>query len=189
MQDHTLLQISQKIKERRKALSITVQELATRSGVSKGLISQIENSRTIPSLLVLIEIIKNLYIDLNTFFKDINLNKKDAPIILKKKEQYETFEKEQALGFNYQRILSKNIKSSTIDVVLLELEADATRPMVQTEAYEFKYMISGKVEYRFSKKNVILEEGDSMLFDGRISHTPVNIGKGKALMLVIYFFE
>jgi len=74
-------------------------------------------------------------------------------------------------------------------VVLLELEADATRPMVQTEAYEFKYMISGKVEYRFSKKNVILEEGDSMLFDGRISHTPVNIGKGKALMLVIYFFE
>jgi transcriptional regulator with XRE-family HTH domain len=189
MQDNTLLQISQKIKERRKALGITVQELATKSDVSKGLISQIENSRTIPSLLVLIEIIKNLDIDLNMFFKDINLNKKDAPIILKKKDQYQAFEKEQAVGFNYQRILSKGIKSSTIDVVLLELEVGAHRPMVQTEAYEFKYMIKGKVEYRFAKKTVTLDEGDSMLFDGRISHAPVNVGTEKALMLVVYFFE
>jgi transcriptional regulator with XRE-family HTH domain len=189
MQDNTLLQISQKIKERRKLLGITVQELATKADVSKGLISQIENGRTIPSLLVLIEIIKNLDIDLNAFFKDINLNKKDAPILLKKKDQYQSFEKEHAIGFNYQRIFSKNVKAATIDVVLLELEVDAHRPMVQTEAYEFKFMLKGKVEYQFSKKKVVFEEGDSMLFDGRISHTPVNIGAEKALMLVVYFFE
>lgn len=189
MSENTLLQISLKIKERRKALGITVQELADKASVSKGLISQIENSRTVPSLMVLIDIIKNLDVDLNTFFKDINFNKKDAPIILKRKDQYQSFEKEQAIGFNYQRILSKSIKSSTVDFVLLELEPDAHRPMVQTEAFEFKYIIEGTVEYQFSKKKIVLEKGDSMLFDGRILHTPVNIGNTKALMLVVYFFE
>jgi transcriptional regulator with XRE-family HTH domain len=189
MQDNTLLQISLKIKERRKALGITIQELADKADVSKGLISQIENSRTVPSLMVLIDIIKNLDIDLNTFFKDINFNKKEAPILVKRKDQYQTFEKEDAAGFNYQRILSKNIKTSTMDFVLLALDVDAHRPMVQTEAYEFKYIIKGTVEYRFAKKNIVLNEGDSMLFDGRISHTPVNVGTEQALMLVVYFFE
>ena len=75
MQDEILLQISGKIKERRKELGITVQELADKAEVSKGLISQIENSRTIPSLMVLMDIIKSLQIDLNSFFKDINFHK------------------------------------------------------------------------------------------------------------------
>ncbi|MDQ0968197.1 transcriptional regulator with XRE-family HTH domain [Flavobacterium sp. W4I14] len=189
MQEEILLQISLKIKERRKELGITVQELANKAEVSKGLISQIENSRTIPSLMVLMDIIKSLQIDLNSFFKDINFHKKDAPVLVKRKDQYQKFEKEQAVGFNYSRILTKNIKFSTADFVLLELEVNAHRPMVKTEAFEFKYMIDGKVEYQFSKKKIILEKGDSMLFDGRLSHTPVNIGDSKALMLVIYFFE
>lgn len=189
MQDHTILQISQKIKERRKALGITVQELANRSDVSKGLISQIENSRTIPSLMVLIDIIKSLNVDLNVFFKDIDSMGKEGPIIVKKASQYQSFEKEDAKGFNYQRILSRNVKSSTIDVVLLELEADAHRPMVQTQAFELKYIVSGKVEYKFKDKKVLLEKGDSMFFDGRIAHQPTNAGEEKALMLVIYFFD
>ncbi|WP_406825229.1 helix-turn-helix domain-containing protein [Pedobacter sp. KACC 23697] len=189
MQEEILLQISGKIKERRKALGITVQELADKAEVSKGLISQIENSRTIPSLMVLMDIIKSLEVDLNSFFKGINFHKKDAPVLVKRKDQYQQFEKEQAVGFNYSRILTKNIKFSTADFVLLELEVNAQRPMVKTEAFEFKYMIEGKVEYQFSNKKIILEKGDSMLFDGRLSHTPVNIGDDKALMLVIYFFE
>nr|WP_227256257.1 helix-turn-helix transcriptional regulator [Pedobacter sp. MR2016-19] len=57
-------------------MGITVQELADKAEVSKGLISQIENSRTIPSLMVLMDIIKSLEIDLNSFFKDINFHKK-----------------------------------------------------------------------------------------------------------------
>ena len=59
MQEDILIQISTNIKERRREKGITVQELADRAKVSKGLISQIENSRTIPSLIVLIQIIAN----------------------------------------------------------------------------------------------------------------------------------
>ena len=72
MEDDVLIQISNRIKDKRREKNITVQELASRANVSKGLISQIENSRTIPSLIVLIDIIKALEIDLNAFFKDID---------------------------------------------------------------------------------------------------------------------
>ncbi len=189
LEDNILLQISNSIKVRRREKNITVQELATLANVSKGLISQIENSRTIPSLLVLIDIIKALDIDLNEFFKNIKTNSKNEPILVLRRGEYEHFEKENATGFSYQRILSRYIDHSTIDIVLLELEPNATRPLVETDAYEYKYLLCGEVDYHFDEETVIkLQAGDSILFDGHIPHTPVNRSNQKAVLLIIYFF-
>ncbi|UKT62999.1 helix-turn-helix domain-containing protein [Pedobacter mucosus] len=189
MEDNVLLQISNRIKERRREKNITVQELASRAKVSKGLISQIENSRTIPSLIVLIDIIKALEVDLNIFFKDIHSGNEGFPPIIKRKHEYEHFEKEDAEGFHYQRIFTQSIKKSTVDIVILELEPNASRPQVETEAYEYKYILSGDIEYQFGETYYNLKQGDSMLFDGRLPHTPKNLGTKTAIMLVIYFFE
>lgn len=188
MEENTLIHISNRIKEIRREKNITVQELADRVNVSKGLISQIENNRTVPSLLVLVNIISALEIDLNQFFKDINPGSLPT-VIIKRKEDYDTFEKEQAVGFLYQRIFTKTMKNSTVDIVLLELKPDATRPMVETEAFEYKYILSGKVDYVFEDQTYTLNQGDSMLFDGRLPHTPKNPTNEKALMLIVYFFE
>jgi len=189
MEEDILIQISNRIKERRREKNITVQELAVRANVSKGLISQIENSRTIPSLMVLIEIIKALEIDLNEFFKDIRSKSADLPILVKRKADYDHFEKEHATGFLYHRIFTQSINPSTVDIVILELEPDAIRPLVETDAFEYKYIIAGEIEYQFNEEKIILNQGDSMLFDGRIPHTPKNMGTTTASMLVIYFFE
>lgn len=189
MKEDTLVQISNKIKDKRREQNITVQELADRAKVSKGLISQIENSRTIPSLIVLIDIIKALNIDLNVFFRDFRNHDDHQMVIVKKAGEYERFEKEDAEGFVYQRIFTQSVNKGTVDIVMLELEPNAKRPMVETEAYEYKYIIKGDVSYTIDNKVYELSAGDSLLFDGRIPHTPTNIGKDKAMMLVIYFFE
>ena len=189
MEEDILIQISNRIKERRREKNITVQELAIRANVSKGLISQIENSRTIPSLIVLIDIIKALEIDLNEFFKDMRSKSDHLPVLVKRKHEYDHFEKEHAEGFHYQRIFTQSISQSTVDIVILELEPDATRPLVETEAFEYKYILSGQVAYQFNDDTITLNQGDSMLFDGRIPHTPKNMGDTTASMLVVYFFE
>jgi transcriptional regulator with XRE-family HTH domain len=189
MEEDILIQISNRKKERRREKNITVQELAVRANVSKGLISQIENSRTIPSLIVLIDIIKALEIDLNEFFKDMRSKSDHLPILVKRKQEYDHFEKEHAEGFHYQRIFTQSISQSTVDIVILELEPDATRPLVETEAFEYKYILSGQIAYQFNDDIITLNQGDSMLFDGRIPHTPKNTSNTIASMLVIYFFE
>jgi len=35
---------------------------------------------------------------------------------------------------------------------------------------------------------MLLEEGDSLFFDGRLGHKPSNIGPDNAQILVVYFF-
>ena len=189
MEDDILIQISNRIKERRREQNITVQELANQANVSKGLISQIENSRTIPSLMVLIDIIRALNIDLNEFFKDMRTKTNASPVLIKRKDEYDHFEKEHAIGFHYKRIFTRFIDHSTVDIVILELAPNATRPLVETDAFEYKYIISGQIEYQINGDRILLGPGDSLLFDGRIPHTPVNMSDETASMLVVYFFE
>lgn len=189
MEQEVIVQISNKIKSVRKDRGLTLQEVADRASVTKGLISQIENGRTIPSLLVLIQIVKALEIGLDEFFNDLNLHGKEGKIVIQRKEDYQRFEKETASGYEYFRIFTKKINACTIDIVLLEIHPGAERDFVQTEAFEYKYMISGRVKYQFRDQEIELNEGDSMLFDGRIEHNPINLGEMPAKMLVVYFFE
>lgn len=189
MEQEVIVQISNKIKSVRKDRGLTLQEVADRASVTKGLISQIENGRTIPSLLVLIQIVKALEIGLDEFFNDLNLYGKEGKIVIQRKEDYQRFEKETASGYEYFRIFTRKINACTIDIVLLEIQPGAERDFVQTEAFEYKYMISGRVKYQFRDQEIELNEGDSMLFDGRIEHNPINLGEMPAKMLVVYFFE
>ncbi|MCH6201400.1 XRE family transcriptional regulator [Aquiflexum sp. LQ15W] len=189
MENEILVQISQKIKSIRKDKNLTIQEIAERAGVTKGLISQIENSRTLPSLLVLMQIIRALEVDLNFFFNDLSLDGREAPILVLRKEEYSKFEKEPASGYQYERIFTRKIKSGAVDFVLLEIMPGSVRNFVTTDAFEFKYILQGTVKYIFRDQTVELFEGDSMLFDGRLEHNPVNEGKDTVRMLVVYFFE
>lgn len=189
-EEDIIIQISQKIKEQRKAKGITVQELANKADVSKGLISQIENNRTVPSLLVLVNIIRALNLDMNEFFNDINQHKPSSRVIVLRKHQYQPVEKEPAKGYHYQRVILRTLKGGPTDIQLLDLRKGARRPqLVKTDAWEYKYVISGTVEYQVHNEVHILEPGDSIFFDGRLGHKPSNIGEDDAQLLIIYFFE
>ncbi len=189
MKEDILLQISKKIREVRQEKSITLQELADHSGVTKSLVSQIEHSRTVPSLLVLMNLIKGLGTDLNDFFKDINLNPPEEKVIIRKPEQQVAFEKENTIGFEYKRILTTQLEKLHIDMVLLTLKPGATRPAITTNAFELKYMLTGNVDYHIGEKTYNLQAGDTLFFDGRELHVPANAGNTPATMLVLYFFE
>ncbi len=189
MQEDIIVQISNRLKDIRKDKNITLQELADIAGVSKGMLSQVENSRTIPSLTVFLNLMKALQIDFNDFFKDINLQPQTSKVLFKKKEQRQFFEKENATGFIYQRLLSTTVNEYHIDFVILTLSPNATRPLVSTDAYEFKLLLKGKVEYLIGNESFLMDEGDTLFFDATELHNPINIGQEDAILLVVYFFN
>jgi transcriptional regulator with XRE-family HTH domain len=189
MTEDIIIQISNKIKEKRKTKGITIQELADKADVSKGLISQIENNRTVPSLLVLINIIRALNLDMNEFFHEIGQQQQTSRVVIKQEASYQVFEKEAAKGFLYKRVLTRSVKNYPVDIVVLELKKGARRTqMVKTDAYEYKYILQGTVEYQVENEKYILKAGDSLFFDGRLGHKPANIGEDDARILVVYFF-
>ena len=188
MQEDIIVQITNRLKDIRKEKNITLQELADAADVTKGMLSQVENNRSIPSLTVFLNIVKSLNVDINDFFTNFNTNQ-ESKVIFKKKVQYQSFEKENSTGFHYQRIMSSIIDEYHVDFVLLTLMPNAERPMVQTDAYEFKYLLKGKVSYTIGSEVFEMEEGDSIFFDATEPHTPKNIGEAEAQLLIAYIFN
>jgi len=189
MHEELLLLLGDKIKAKRTHKNITLEQLATKAGVSKGLISQIENNRTVPSLPVLFNIIHSLEEDLRTFFEDMHDSYNNNHILIVRKGQEKTFSKEPVKGFSYKRILTRSISSQAADVVLLELKKNASRKqLIRTDAYECKYVLKGDVEYQVENEVFTLHEGDTLFFDGRAKHRLRNVGSTEALILVFYLF-
>ncbi|WP_373517018.1 helix-turn-helix domain-containing protein [Pricia sp.] len=187
MEDY-LIGIGKRIKEIRKNGNSTINDIAQKAGVTGGLISRIENGRTIPSLPVFLKIINALDIEVTDFFKGMP-QVSGANFIVSRKEENSAIEKEDdAVGFSYTNIFGKQLSSLGFETVLLEVAPNSKREKVTTDAFEFKYVLSGECYYVIGEEEVLLKAGDSIFFDGRIPHVPENRGSMPSKMLVVYFF-
>jgi len=182
------INIGSKIKQIRQGNNYTLTEIATKAGVSKGLISKIENGRAIPSLPVLFRIIKALTIDLSVFFEGIS----DFPsngYIHRKASEYVPVEKEDSQGFSYFSIINESFDNISFQTSVLKLAPGAVREKVVTDGYTFLYVIDGYIDYLLDTDFIKLTTGDSLFFDGKIPHVPKNNNTQPATILIVYLLN
>lgn len=185
MESSLYLRIGKKIREIRLEKKATLLEVATKAGVSKSLLSKIENGRTVPSLPVLLQIIKALKTDLTYFFEGISDDNSYA-YIHKKAEDYVAEQKEDSKGFSYYSILSENIQNIAFQTSVLKLDPGAQREKVVTDGFTFLYLVDGEIDYILDKDVISFKRGDSLFFDGKIPHVPQNVSDKTATLLVVY---
>ena len=92
MEDY-IIGIGKRIREIRKEKGLTINTVASSAEVSNGLISRVENGRTIPSLPVLLNIIAALDTEVASFFNSLPQGGKTA-FIVSRKEEHAIIEKE-----------------------------------------------------------------------------------------------
>jgi len=183
-----LIGIGKRIKDIRKTNKMTINTVAAEANVSNGLISRIENGRTIPSLPVLLNIINALETKVSDFFDGMAVANELSYIVSRSEDNAIIEKEEEAQGFTYKYLFGKQMSSIGFEAVLLEVQPNSQREKVETDAYEFKYMLAGECVYSIGEDEVLLKEGDAIFFDGRIPHVPINRGNLTAKMLVLYFF-
>ncbi len=186
MQGNQLNYIGKRMKEIRLSKELKLTNVAISASISKGLLSRIENGRTIPSLPVLFSIITALKESPAAFFENIDYVTNQPFYLLIKKENYIPIQKEDSIGYNYFNIMSQSFKDVTFNAVLLTLNPDAKRELVTTDGMEFIYLIDGEIEYRLNDVIITMEKGDSLFFEGRVPHLKMNKTNITAQILVIY---
>lgn len=188
MKDEIISTIARKLKKERLERGFTIQYVSEKSGLSKGLISKIENSRTIPSMPVFFAILKSMSLSPALFFESIDYHNDEIFHVVRSSE-HQPIQKENRPGFHYHYIMSQQVHDINMEVVLLELEPKARGIATATDGFEFKYLLQGKVNYRIDNKNITLEPGDTIFFDASLPHRPENQASEKAVLLVFYFMR
>ena len=104
MSSSNLESVGRQVKAIRKQRNMKLQQLADASFISIGMLSKIENFRTMPSLEVLIKIASGLQVELGELVKDINTCKRELPYELIVANDYELEEREDSPDFSYLKI-------------------------------------------------------------------------------------
>ncbi len=189
MSEYLISGIGKHLKKLRKERKLKLTALAKSAGVSKGLVSKIENGRTIPSLPVLLSLINALDLTPGQFFEPLNFESSQSFTHKRPKDFKKVKKEDDAKGLNYQLMLEKGFQHFSMEALTLEVEPGAERDYISSDAYEFKYLLEGEVSYMIDEEEVELNKGDCLLYDGRIPHLPRNKSGKPAKMLVIYIYQ
>ena len=141
------MKIGHKIKELRIKKSLTQEELADRSELSKGFISQVERDLTSPSIATLVDILQCLGTNLEEFFS----NTSDETIVFHKADYFEKVDTELHNTIEW---IIPNAQKNMMEPILLTLEPNgSTYPDNPHEGEEFGYVLSGSITIVIGKQS------------------------------------
>lgn len=171
------MKIGNKIKELRTQKGLTQEELADRSELSKGFISQLERDLTSPSIATLVDILQCLGTNLEEFFTNTT-----AEQVVFKKQDY--FVKQDSELKNTIEWIIPNAQKNMMEPILLTLEiGGSTYPDNPHEGEEFGYVLSGTIAICIGTKEYKAKKGESFYFTPSKKHYIKAVGKTSASLL------
>ncbi|HSF31259.1 MAG TPA: XRE family transcriptional regulator [Candidatus Tectomicrobia bacterium] len=172
------MNLGKRIQDLRRQRGLSTGELAARVHVTSGFISQLEHAKTDPSLHTLQRVAAVLQVPLSYLLRDDEAK----PQIIRKGERHVFHVGHGGLRAS---ILSP-LPSRTLELVLLELPPGGVSCAKGRlyEGHESHLVVKGKVRAYYGDDAYLLEEGDSIFWDGTAPHRLENVGDDGAQIVM-----
>ncbi len=170
--------IGQKIKDLRNQNGLTQQELADRTELTKGYISQLERGQVAPSVATLLDLIECLGSSASDFFKETETEQ----IVFHVQNYFEKIDDE---GNSIQWTVPAAQKNK-MEPLLVEICPHGTLPEDKPhDGEEYGYIIEGKIRLHLGDQMFTVEKGESFYFEAKKEHYIENPGSRKAKLVWI----
>ncbi len=157
------MDIGHKIKQLRIQNGLTLEELASRSELTKGFLSQLERNLTSPSITTLADIVEALGSSMSDFFKEDTEEK----IVFQKKDFF--VDKREQHTVNW---IVPNTQKNAMEPILVELPQNGSSFEVAPHSgEEFGYVIEGCVSLICGEKKFTVRKGETFYLNGKTLET------------------
>ncbi len=171
------MKIGNKLKMLRIKNGLTQEELADRSELSKGFISQIERDLTSPSIATLVDILQCLGSNLKDFFNE----SVEEKIVFRKDD---IFIKENTDLKHEIRWIVPDSQKNRMEPILISLdEGGSSEPDDPHEGEEYGYVLSGSIYIHLASRKYKAKKDESFYFKPNCVHYISNSGKTEAKVL------
>lgn len=163
--------IGNRVREERRRLGLSLHDVALRSRLSAAMISKIENAQTSPSLRTLARLSNALDVPVTALFRGL-AEERDASYV-PAGQGIELVRQGTRHGHRYELLAAAKGSQRRVQPFLVTLtEESETFPLFQHDGVEFLYGLEGRLDYRYGQASYELGPGDSLMFDGQVSHGP-----------------
>ena len=172
------MEIGSKIKRLRVRLGLTQEELAARTELTKGFISQLERDITSPSIATLMDILEALGTNVSEFFSD---REDDGVMVYAADDMFIKSDEEAGVSIRW---LVTNAQRNALEPILVTLAPGAsTEADDPHEGEEFGYVLSGTISLVCGDQKHRVRRGDAFYFRPTGVHYLTNTGKSEGKVL------
>lgn len=165
--------IAQRVREYRRDLGLTSTQLAERSGLSKGMLSKVENAQTSPSLATLAALAAALEVPVTALFRGMEEEHDAIFVAAEHGIDIEHQGGDRPAGYRSQLLGTMRGAKRLLEPVLVTLNKPTdVFPLYQHPGIELIYMLQGKFEYGTGSARYVLGPGDTLQFEGQVPHGP-----------------
>jgi transcriptional regulator with XRE-family HTH domain len=166
--------IARNVRDLRTHRGLSIAEMALQVGISKAMLSKIENAQTSASLSTLAALARGLDVPVTSLFRGSE-SERPASFVKAGRGTPIVRNGSQA-GHIYELLGTLRGEHKRLECLLVTLtEKSETYPLFQHPGTEFIYMLEGKMDYGHGRANYRLGPGDSLQFDGEGAHGPVSL--------------
>ena len=150
------MDIGHKIKQLRVQNGLTLEELASRSELTKGFLSQLERNLTSPSISTLEDILEALGSSLSDFF----MEEKNEQVVFQKKDFFVDEREECTINW-----IVPNTQKNEMEPILLEIPEGGKSFNVNPHGgEEFGYVVDGSVILVIGDKKYSVKKGETFYY-------------------------
>ena len=183
-----LVELAQRIRSLRLDRRLTLEEVATRTGLTRSWLSKVENFRVTPSLPALGKIAEALGVAVADLVA--GLDEKPTLVMVRKDERKLVERERSKKNTTVYESLAHKRANRAMDPFLLTVPPGVTREKALAhEGEEFLMVQSGSIEFEYDGETHALRSGDCLYFDGHIPHRLVNPYKRPAVVLCVFFAD
>lgn len=176
------------IRHERQRQQLTIADIAERTGLSRGMLSKIENGQASMSLDSLSRVAEALGVSMASLFRHLETKEGGAQHI-KAGAGMEVVRRGTRRGHTYHLLAYDRGPKKRFEPFLISLDDQSeVFPVFEHPGTEFIYMLQGKLEYRHGKQTYVLDPGDSLTFDGAVPHGPERLIKLPIRFLSIFIY-
>ncbi|WP_460061111.1 helix-turn-helix domain-containing protein [Streptomyces sp. YKOK-I1] len=166
--------IATRTREYRQATGLSVGEMAQRIGISKAMLSKIENAQTACSLTTLSRLARGLDVPVTALFRGLD-DEREA-VFVPAGHGARIVRRGTRVGHEYAQLGSLRGAHKRMDALLVTLtERSEVFPLFQHAGTEILYMLEGAMVYGHGSSRYTLRPGDALQFDGEAPHGPEHL--------------
>ena len=156
------MDIGEKIKRLRVSNQLTLEELANRSELTKGFLSQVERNLTSPSISTLEDILEALGTNLRDFFDE----KQEEQIVFSNKDFFINEQDLHTISY-----IVPNAQKNQMEPILIEMQHGAQTSQIEPhEGEEFGYVLTGRITLHYGHQEVSIKAGQTFYIKGDKPH-------------------
>ena len=165
------------IRDLRQKHGLTIADVADMAGISRGMLSKIENAQTATSLDTLSRLATTLGVSIATLFRSYDVQGGSAQLV-KKGEGMEVVRRGTKRGHTYRLLAYDQGPTKVFEPFLITIDHESeTFPIFEHPGTEFIYMLDGEIEYRHGQNTYVLTPGDALTFRADVPHGPERLVK------------